>query len=102
MEYISSLSMQPWSINVSKISVYDRMIYFDSSTLNQIADFLYTNGFQNVKGQKYANTMWHILCECPIPQNIVSLLAPLQWDLVLIQNTNGYIQWLDRYPLHTL
>lgn len=84
------------------IKIKGKTISFKSKTLNNIADFLHSNGFYRVKGPKYSGHKWHITSECKIPANIKSILKKQTWSIVLISRQNGIINWLDRYPLNKL
>ena len=102
LKYISSIGTKSWKINTKTIKIKHNKIYIKSKTLDNIADFLFNNNFQRVKGPKHTNTKWHITSECEIPANIKQFLLNQTWSLVLVSRQNGVIQWLDRYPLNII
>jgi len=98
MQTLSLSGSYRWTINSNTVYVQNNVIYFQSERLDNIADYLYAYGFDNIKGPKHSGVQWHITSECPIPTNIAFLLKDLNWYLVLIKLDNG-IRWMDRYPL---
>ena len=98
IKYLSEEGTEPWTVSVDTIRIKKNTntIYFESKTLDKIADFLHKNGFNKVKSN------WHISSDCRIPKNIKQILKKQRWALTVVKRDPNSIKWLDRYPLHIL
>jgi len=102
--YLSQLSPDDWTINDSTISVNQNIIFFNSFTLNKIADFFYLNKFQNIKGPNYTGNKWFISADCYIPENIFYMLRQLTWSYMIVNEYGNQINFINgiKYPVKML
>jgi len=90
LDYISNLSNIPWKIDLTKINIKNNRLYFQSRTLDKIANILANNNFQKIKGKKFSNTDWNIL------KNML-------WSLVIVKKEkNGNITFGEKYLLNKI
>jgi hypothetical protein len=101
LQMLSRVGRKIWHINTNNIRIKNNTIYFNSRTLDKVANALANNGFNKIKGKKFSGVDWHITFEdCKIPPNIMNILAFVSWSFIIVRDNNdGTYSWLEKYTI---
>jgi hypothetical protein len=101
LQMLSKAGRKFWFMDINTIKLKNNTIYFNSATLDKIANALNNNGFQKIKGKQFSGVDWHItFINCQIPHNIINILANISWSFIIVRdNGDGTYSWLEKYDI---